>query len=57
MIIDCHGHYTTAPQALENWRKRQIEGIADSSRMPAVGELVIRDDELRSRKCANADRI
>ena len=24
MIIDCHGHYTTAPKALEEYRKRQI---------------------------------
>ena len=23
MIIDCHGHYTTAPKALENWRNRR----------------------------------
>ena len=23
MIIDCHGHYTTAPKALEDWRNRQ----------------------------------
>ncbi len=29
MIIDCHGHYTTAPTALEAWRKRQIAGIKD----------------------------
>ena len=27
MIIDCHGHYTTAPKALENWRNAQIAGI------------------------------
>ena len=27
MIIDCHGHYTTAPKALEDWRNRQIAGI------------------------------
>jgi hypothetical protein len=27
MIIDCHGHYTTAPKALEHWRSRQIAGI------------------------------
>jgi len=26
MIVDCHGHYTTAPQALWDWRKKQIEG-------------------------------
>ncbi len=24
MIIDFHGHYTTAPKALEDWRNRQI---------------------------------
>ena len=23
MIIDCHGHYTTAPRSLEAWRARQ----------------------------------
>jgi hypothetical protein len=29
MIIDCHGHYTTAPKALETWRNAQIAGIKD----------------------------
>ena len=47
MIIDIHGHYTTAPKALEAWRNRQIEGIADPSRMPAASELRISDDERR----------
>ena len=23
MIIDCHGHYTTAPKALNDYRQRQ----------------------------------
>ena len=32
MIIDCHGHYTTAPKALEAWRNRQIAGIADPAK-------------------------
>ena len=32
MIIDFHGHYTTAPKALEDWRDPQIAGIKD----PAV---------------------
>ena len=36
MIIDCHGHYTTAPKALETWRNRQIAGIKDPSAMPKV---------------------
>ena len=26
MIVDCHGHYTTAPQSLWDWRKRQAAG-------------------------------
>lgn len=47
MIIDIHGHYTTAPKALEAWRNRQIAGIADRSQMPKASELRISDDELR----------
>ena len=47
MIIDCHGHYTTAPKALEAWRNRQIAGIKDPAAMPKVAELKISDDELR----------
>jgi 4-oxalmesaconate hydratase len=45
MIIDCHGHYTTAPKALENWRNQQIAGIKDPSVMPKVADLKISDDE------------
>ena len=47
MIIDVHGHYTTAPKALEDWRNRQIAGIKDPSAMPKASELRISDDELR----------
>ncbi len=47
MIIDVHGHYTTAPKALEDWRNRQIAGIKDPSARPKVSELKISDDELR----------
>ena len=47
MIIDCHGHYTTAPKALEDWRNRQIAGIKDPAQMPKVADLKISDDELR----------
>jgi 4-oxalmesaconate hydratase len=42
MIIDCHGHYTTAPKALEDWRKRQLDG-----QNPDPASLRISDDELR----------
>ena len=47
MIIDCHGHYTTAPKALEDWRNQQIKGIADPAAKPRVADLRISDDELR----------
>src|ERR1700745_1148804 len=46
MIIDCHGHYTTAPMALEDWRNRQIAGIKDPSAKPKASDLKIGDDEL-----------
>ena len=47
MIIDCHGHYTTAPKALEAWRNQQIAGIKDPSQKPRVSDLKIGDDEIR----------
>ena len=47
MIIDCHGHYTTAPKQLEEWRKRQIAALEDAKRTPAKGALGISDDEIR----------
>ena len=53
MIIDIHGHYTTAPKALEAWRNRQIAGIKDPSAMPKVSELSISDDDLRETIGAN----
>ena len=47
MIIDCHGHYTTSPPALEAWRKRQIAHLANPALGPKVSDLKISDDELR----------
>lgn len=47
LIIDCHGHFTTAPKALENWRNQQIASIKDPSLTPKVADLKISDDELR----------
>ncbi len=48
MIIDCHGHYTTAPSGLEAWRKRQVAALGDPSKAPGVSELVITDAEIRA---------
>lgn len=53
MIIDCHGHYTTAPKALEEWRNRQIAALNDPARQPDAKDLNISDDELRESITAN----
>jgi len=53
MIIDVHGHYTTAPAALGAWRDRQIAGLKDPSQAPKASELSISDDELRESIQAN----
>jgi len=47
MIIDCHGHFTTAPKALEQWRMRQISSVIDGTPAPRASELKISDDEIR----------
>jgi len=52
MIIDCHGHYTTAPKALEDWRNAQIAGISGGPK-PSPSSLKISDDELRETILAN----
>ena len=39
MIIDCHGHYTTAPAQLQAYRERQIAALADPTRR-AVKEQI-----------------
>ena len=41
MIVDCHGHYTTAPQALWDWRRKQVAGQKPDP-------LKISDDEIRA---------
>ena len=57
MIIDCHGHYTTAPKALEQWRAAQIAGITDPSAKPRAADLKISDDELRESIAGNQLRL
>ena len=43
MIIDCHGHYTTAPKALEQFRERQLAEPHRAQKQP----IAISDDEIR----------
>ena len=45
MIIDCHGHYTTAPRQHEEWRTQQLEALElgkDSPKRPAITDEEIR---------------
>lgn len=46
MIIDCHGHYTTAPASHQRFRDAQIAGIKDPAAAPAK-PAKISDDEIR----------
>lgn len=52
MIIDCHGHYTTAPEKLQRFRDAQIAHFEDPSR-PAPELAGITDDEIRESIEAN----
>ena len=45
MIIDCHGHYTTAPRQHEGWRNEQIE--AHKAGKPPPPRPRMTDDEIR----------
>ncbi|HEU5144404.1 MAG TPA: amidohydrolase family protein [Dermatophilaceae bacterium] len=57
MIIDCHGHYTTAPTQLGEWRDRQVAAIGDPASAPDPGDLVITDDDIRESIEANQLRL
>jgi len=47
MIIDCHGHYTTAPKALKAWRDAQVANLNTPELGPKASDLKISDDEIR----------
>lgn len=46
MIIDCHGHYTTAPSELQDFRDAQLAHFENSSN-PAPVLKSISDDQIR----------
>jgi 4-oxalmesaconate hydratase len=46
MIIDCHGHYTTAPAAHQKFRDAQLAAFKDPTAAPAKAAQ-ISDDEIR----------
>src|ERR1044072_9040851 len=47
MIIDCHGHFTTAPKELQAFRDHQIEGLKHPEQPRSKQALTITDDQLR----------
>ena len=47
MIIDCHGHYTTAPKELQTYRDAQIAELKNPPAQREKGTLKISDDQIR----------
>ena len=47
MIIDCHGHYTTAPAPHDEFRKKQLSGFDDPQALAALVRPEISDDQIR----------
>lgn len=47
LVIDCHGHYTTAPAGHQAFRKAQLERLKDPS-LPPPPPARISDDEIRT---------
>ncbi|HYM17913.1 MAG TPA: amidohydrolase family protein, partial [Micropepsaceae bacterium] len=57
MIIDCHGHYTTEPKPLMDFRQKQIAAFKDKQGLPSFGTVKISDDEFRESVEGNQLRI
>ena len=63
MIIDCHGHYTTEPQPLKDFRAEQVAWFENSTgKAPALGKIsdveireTIENNQLRALKERGAD--
>jgi 4-oxalmesaconate hydratase len=56
LIIDCHGHYTTAPAAHQSFRDRQLAWLENPA-LPAPKPAQISDDEIRDTIEANQLRL
>jgi len=48
MIIDCHGHYTTAPAGLQAFRESQLAGLKAAIDVPPFAQGAISDEEIRA---------
>ncbi|MBC8024972.1 MAG: amidohydrolase [Steroidobacteraceae bacterium] len=56
LIIDCHGHYTTAPAAHQKFREAQLLRLKDGA-LPRPTPARISDDEIRDSLEANQLRL
>lgn len=58
MIIDCHGHYTTAPKELTDYRDQQIKELSvDPLIQHLKGEINITDEQLKESIINNQLRL
>lgn len=59
MIIDCHGHYTTTPPAVEAYRNEQKSLLKDNPQyvFEKDGKFEVSDDEIRDSIGANQLRL
>jgi 4-oxalmesaconate hydratase len=55
VIIDCHGHYTTAPATHTQWREAQIAAFEAGGSPPPLPEMS--DDDIRESLEANQLRL
>jgi 4-oxalmesaconate hydratase len=48
VIIDCHGHYTTTPAGVGEWRRTQVAAVdKDPAFVGSKGSIEVTDDEIR----------
>jgi 4-oxalmesaconate hydratase len=47
VVIDCHGHYTTAPREVQGFRDAQLAALARGEVLPGPQTVRISDDALR----------
>jgi 4-oxalmesaconate hydratase len=47
MIVDCHGHYTTAPKQLQDFRDAQVAAIKNGTKPPSADSIEITDEQIR----------
>ena len=59
MIIDCHGHYTTVPKTLHEWRRAQLAGEHPNRAGPDISDQEIRgsieNGQLKQQRDRGAD--